>query len=234
VAAQGWGAPSPSPTERGDGGSSRGTCTLASTAAVACAPVSSAFSAWSSASRSCGTSVTNLPSFAKRDLANLPLKLLDAPRPSGSACSARAAAKLSESVRAAAARATDEPAHRDASNRELRPRSVPAGSEGTGGLDSRFVAGGGQDRDGSWAAETAATILMHVSFPVASRESTQTSHSPQRLGRPALEVIRREAAFRQRGPLAGGRPSKDTGILTQTRGYGLNSSRRPKYWIQPT
>jgi hypothetical protein len=228
VAAQGWGAPSPSPTERGDGGSSRGTCTLASTAAVACAPVSSAFSAWSSASRSCGTSVTNLPSFAKRDLANLPLKLLDAPRPSGSACSARAAAKLS--VWAAAARATDEPAHRDASNRELRPRSVSAGSEGTGGLDSRFVAGGGQD--GSWAAETAATILMHVSFPVASRESTQTSHSPQRLGRPALEVIRREAAFRRRG--SGGRPSKDTGILTQTRGYGLNSSRRPKYRIRRT
>jgi hypothetical protein len=111
--------------------------------------------------------VTNLPSFAKRDLANLPLQLLDAVRSSESACSARAAAKLS--VWAAAARATDEPAHSDAaSNRESRTRSVSAGSEGTDGSDSRLAAGGGQD--GSSAAEAAATILMHFSFPVALRK----------------------------------------------------------------
>jgi hypothetical protein len=61
-------------------------------------------------------------------------------------------------------------------------------------LDSRLGSGPGL---GS-SAEGAATFAMHLSL---SRRlgSMQTSHSPHRLGRPALDVIRREAAFRRRG-----------------------------------
>jgi hypothetical protein len=42
------------------------------------------------------------------------------------------------------------------------------------------------------------TFLKHFSL-FRRFESMQMSHSPHRLGRPALDVIRREAAFRQRG-----------------------------------
>ena len=68
-------------------------------------------------------------------------------------------------------------------------------TNGTAGLDSRLAAGGGLD---SSSAEGAATFLKHFSL-FRRFESMQMSHSPHRLGRPALEVIRREAAFRRRG-----------------------------------
>ena len=59
------------------------------------------------------------------------------------------------------------------------------GSYFYGALHCRLDGGGGIGLD---------TFLKHFSL-FRRFESMQTSHSPHRLGRPALDVIRREAAF---------------------------------------
>jgi hypothetical protein len=101
-------------------------------------------------------------------------------------------------------------------------RSVSAGSEGAGGLDSR-LAGGGLD---SSSAEAAARFAKHFSF-LSRLWSMQTSHSPHHLGRP--RNIRREAALppaqRRRLPLK--ECSWPRRLLAQR--WGRNPVDRPKY-----
>jgi hypothetical protein len=70
-------------------------------------------------------------------------------------------------------------------------------SEGSyfyGALHCRLDGGGGIGLDRS----SVSTFLKHFSL-FRRFGSMQMSHSPHRLGRPALDVIRREAAFRRRG-----------------------------------
>jgi hypothetical protein len=64
-------------------------------------------------------------------------------------------------------------------------------------LHCRLDGGGGLGLDSS-SAEGKAKFLKHFSL-FRRFDSMEMSHSPHRLGRPALDVIRREAAFRRRG-----------------------------------